>query len=70
MDAESERILTDWLVERDHTPEEIQNILQRLERYDAESQRQSLFDSIGAGSADIEAIVRRALEEEDDNEDK
>jgi len=30
MDAETERIITDWLVERDHAAEEIQKILQRL----------------------------------------
>lgn len=68
MDAETERIITDWLVERNHTPDEITKILDWLARYDAENQRQSLFDSLGAGTADIEAIVRRALDEVDEGE--
>lgn len=66
MNAETERIITDWLVERNQTPEQIKKILEWLKRYDAENQRQSLFDSLGSGKADIEAIVRRALKEVDE----
>ena len=50
-----------WLTERGHSPDEVERIMRRLDRYDAEMIRQSIFDSIDTGGFDIEAVINEAL---------
>ena len=63
-DSEKDNI-RQWLAERGHTSEEIEKIMTRLDEYDARMVRQAIFDSIGSGGLDIEAVIKEALDEPD-----
>jgi hypothetical protein len=52
-----------WLADRGQSNDQIEAILQRLDQFDEQISRQSLFDALEAGEFDIDAIVREALNE-------
>ncbi len=61
--------IIDWLKQRNHSPSEIEQIMQRLDAYDASAVRASIFDSVDAGQFDIEAIIREVTNADDAGED-
>jgi hypothetical protein len=50
-----------WLEEQGHTPAEVEKVLARVAEYDAQTVRESIFDSISSGTIDIAEFVREAL---------
>ena len=48
---------------RGHSPEEIEKILNKIKKYDEETQFDSVMDSIGAGRLSLNALIKEALEE-------
>ena len=61
--------VADWLRQRGHTDREIDKILERVERYEQETEVDSVMDSIERGSFNIGAIIRDALAELDESDD-
>ena len=51
-----------WLEEQGHSVAEIEKIMVKVAEYDAQTVRESIFDSISSGTIDIEKFVREALE--------
>ena len=60
--------IIDWLKQRNHSPSEVEQIMHRLDAYDASAVRASIFDSADAGQFDIEAIIRQVTEADDAGE--
>ena len=52
-----------WLAERGHSPDEIEKILERLDRFDAKVNRESIFDAMETGELDMDALIKEALGE-------
>jgi len=52
-----------WLADREHTPEEIKKILERLDQWDAKANRESVFDAMETGELDMDALIKEALGE-------
>lgn len=52
-----------WLKERGHTTEEISKIMERVKRYEQETQLDSIMDSIGSGRLNMEGLIKEALDE-------
>lgn len=52
-----------WLTERGHSSDEIEKILARLDRWDAEAKRDSVFDAMETGELDMDALIKEALGE-------
>ena len=55
--------VTEWLRQRGHTTEEIFKILEKVRQYEAETQLDSVMDSIGKGQIDMDQLIKDALEE-------
>lgn len=55
--------LTEYLKGEGHTEAEIDKILLRVERYDRETQLDSVMDSIGNGTLDLATLIREALQQ-------
>lgn len=55
--------VSEWLRQRGHTTEEIVKILARVQRYETETQLDSVMDSIGNGHIDMDQLIKEALEE-------
>ena len=55
--------LIELLKKRVHSPEEIEKIVQRVRRYDEETQFDSVMDSIGAGRLNLDALIKQALDD-------
>ena len=64
MSDDDSKELAEFLQRRGHTQEEIDKILGKLDSYDDDVQRQSIFDSIESGGFDLDRVIREALEEE------
>jgi hypothetical protein len=62
--GEDDKVLVEFLKERGHTEEEIAKITKSLAQHDTESARESIFDSIAAGTFNIDDIIKKALAEE------
>lgn len=58
-----EASLTDFLRLRGHNDDDIQKILAKLAERDSLTARESVFDSIEAGTFNLDAIIREALEQ-------
>ena len=56
------RELRTFLQQRGHSESEIEKVVEKLGQHDSDVLRQSVFDSIAAGSFDLEAIIKEALE--------
>jgi hypothetical protein len=54
-----------WLEEQGHSAADIEKIMVKVAEYDAQTVRESIFDSISSGTIDIEKFVREALEHEE-----
>jgi hypothetical protein len=54
------------LRDQGHGDEEVAKIMERVRRYEAEMQLDSVMDSIGDGGLDLAAIIREALSEADE----
>lgn len=55
--------LVAWLTERGHSPEEIGKILTQVSAYDAQTVKESIFDSIGGFTDDqISEFLEVAME--------
>lgn len=52
-----------WLEEQGRTPAEIEKVMAKVAEYDAQTVRESIFDSINSGAIDIAEFVREALKE-------
>jgi type 1 glutamine amidotransferase len=53
-----------WLTERGHAPDEIANIIVQVNAYDAQTAKESIFDSIGGLTDDqIAEFLEVALEQ-------
>jgi hypothetical protein len=50
-----------WLAERGHSPDDIEKILERLDRWDAQANRESVFDAMETGELDMDALIKEAL---------
>jgi len=59
---EGRQEIVNWLKQRGHSSAEVEQILRRLDDYDAGAVRASIFDSVDAGQFDIEAIIREVTE--------
>ena len=53
----------EWLKERGHAQPEIERILERIRRYERETQTDSLMESYGKGGMTLSAIIAEALGE-------
>ena len=58
---EDYKVLVEWLTERGHSEDEIQQILARVRDYDEKTQHDSVMDSIGSGRMSLDALVKDAL---------
>mgnify|MGYP007059557400 CR=1 FL=1 len=56
--------LTEMLKGMGHSDEEIEKILVRVARYDEETSRDSVMDSLGSGSLNLDALIKEALDDE------
>lgn len=54
--------IVEWLQQRGYSAEEISRILARLADHDDKTVRDAVFDSIGQGSLNLDAIIREALQ--------
>ncbi|MFO0898158.1 MAG: hypothetical protein U0836_12100 [Pirellulales bacterium] len=61
--SDNQNELIEFLRGAGHSPADIEKIMARLERYDFETQHDSIMDSIGSGSIDLAAIIKEALGE-------
>jgi len=61
MSDDDDKILEEFLQQRGHTEEEIAKITKRLAEHDAESMRESIFDSIAGGTFNFDDIIKQAL---------
>jgi hypothetical protein len=52
-----------WLEEQGHAPDEIEKVMAKVAKYDDQTVRESIFDSINSGAIDIAEFVREALNE-------
>ena len=59
---EGRQEIVNWLEQRGHSSDQIEQILRRLDDYDAGAVRASIFDSVDAGDFDIEAIIREVTQ--------
>lgn len=57
--------LAGLLAEKGHTPEEIQKIVARVQKYDSELRLDSVMDSIAGGRFDLSAMIAEALKDPD-----
>ncbi|MBC8354945.1 MAG: hypothetical protein H8E66_23450 [Planctomycetes bacterium] len=64
MSDDEDKILEEFLQQRGHTEEEVAKITKRLAARDAESMRESIFDSIAGGTFNLDDIIKQALEDE------
>jgi hypothetical protein len=64
-DREQYRELIEYLRGLGQTEDEVTKILTRVRQYETETQRDSIMDSIGNGTFDIEAFIKAALGDED-----
>lgn len=62
MSDDEDKILADFLQQRGHTEDEIAKITKRLAEHDAESMRESIFDSIAGGTFNLDDIIKQALD--------
>lgn len=53
--------VADFLRMRGHNDDEVRKILAKLAEHDSLTARESVFDSIEAGTFDLDAIIREAL---------
>ena len=60
--SDDDQVLEQFLRQRGHTQEEIDKIVRKLSEHDSESVRESIFDSIAAGTFNFDDIIRKALE--------
>jgi hypothetical protein len=60
-DDSSKQPLIDWLSRKGHSPEEIEKILAQLQKYDREMNVDSVMDSIGQGTFNLQKIIDEAL---------
>ena len=56
--------ITQWLADRGYPPAAIEKILERLDRFDAQVNRDSVFDAMATGEFDMNALIAEALKEE------
>jgi hypothetical protein len=54
-----------YLRERGHSSDAIKKILAKLETFDQQTSRQSLFDSVASGDFDLDALIKEALGEDE-----
>jgi hypothetical protein len=52
-----------WLAERGHSPEDVAKILKRLDNWDAQANRDSVFDAMETGELDMDSLIKEALGE-------
>ncbi|HRX78162.1 MAG: hypothetical protein H6821_13880 [Planctomycetaceae bacterium] len=64
MSDDEDKILAEFLQQRGHTEDEIAKITRRLAEHDAESMRESIFDSIAGGTFNLDDIIKQALDGE------
>ena len=64
MNDRSDDALISFLRQRGSSDEEIEAIVKRLADKDAEAMRESIFDSIDAGSFDLAKMIKEMLEDE------
>ena len=57
--------LVGWLRERGHTPDEIEKILAKVDEYDSQAVRESIFDSVDDGTFDFAKLIEEALVDKD-----
>jgi hypothetical protein len=53
-----------WLAEQGYSQTKIEKVMAKVAEYDAQTVRESIFDSINSGTIDIAEFVREALGEE------
>ena len=57
--------LIEYLRTEGHSDAEIEKILDRVRKYERETQLDSIMDSIGNGSLDLAGLIKEALGEAD-----
>jgi hypothetical protein len=53
--------LVELLKNMGHSAQEVDRIMKRLQKYEKEQQLDSIMDSIGAGSINLESLINEAL---------
>jgi len=66
-DSQQDQLVA-WLKEQGHSHVEIEKIMAKVAEYDAQTLRESIFDSINSGHIDLSALVREALTAEEGQE--
>lgn len=56
--------LEQWLRKSGNSPRHIERILKKLDRFDDQITRESLFDDLATGAFDIRSIIEEALKED------
>jgi hypothetical protein len=57
--------ITQWLRRNGQTPQEIEAVLCRLDRFDDQVSRESIFDDIALGEFDLRPTINEALAADD-----
>ena len=55
-----------WLEDQGHSDQEIDRIMAKVASYDQRTAHESVFDSIDSGGLDLKAIIREALDDEEE----
>ena len=69
MSERSDEALVEFLKLRGHSEEEIEKIVARLAMHDESMLRQSVFDSIEAGTFNLDELIKSALVEDPEDKD-
>jgi hypothetical protein len=56
-------ILTDWLKEQGHAPEEIEKIRLRLAEYDHKVLHDAIFDTIGNNASVLKRLIAEVMQD-------
>ena len=53
--------LKSYLEEQGHTPAEVEKIMRKIEEYDRNTVADSIFDSLGQDTVNLDAFIKKAL---------
>ena len=69
MTTDENALLTQYLKDEGCSESEIERVLKKLDDHDDQTMRESVFDSIAAGTFSLKAIIDELRDDEDDSND-
>jgi len=67
---QSDETLAAYLRLRGYSDDDVQKIVQQLAEHDSDTARQSVFDSIEAGTFNLDLIIAQALQSDEETVDE